>query len=204
LPWWFAQTWPVMQSNLPRVLWCVLILGACKPDYAEEVSTDVCASGLRWAGDLTGSEEMYPGQDCVGCHKQFDAPELLAAGTIYGAIDPEGTRTTQPYCYGVEGARVTITAGDGRVLQTTTNRAGNFYFEGRESTLVKPLSVLVEYTAADGHRSREPMGTNPSYGGCAHCHSPEAEGTPGVYPGGEPLPDDVIEVYPIFTGPVHE
>jgi hypothetical protein len=183
---------------------CVALAAGCKPDYAEKVTTDVCASGLRWDGETTGNEEMYPGYDCVGCHKLFDAPELMAAGTIYGILDSDGARTTHNYCYGVEGALVTITAADGQVLEATTNRAGNFYFEGREDALAMPLSVVVEYTSPDGHRSREPMGTNPSYGGCARCHSPEAESTPNARPGIELLPDEVFQVYPIFTGPVDE
>lgn len=182
----------------------VSVVLACKPDYSEAVSTDVCASGRRWAGEVTGHEEMFPGWDCVGCHKLFDGPEFMAAGTIYGVLDAEGARTTQHDCYGVEGVHVTITAADGQVLEAVTNRAGNFYFEGPESALAKPFSVLVEYTAADGHTSREPMGTYPSYGGCARCHSHEAESTPGAMPGGTLGPDEVVQVYPIFTGPISE
>lgn len=169
----------------------------------EQVPTTVCASGKRWIGELTPSDEMYPGHDCVSCHKSSGGPELMAAGTVYGAIDPEGTVTTQPDCFGVEGARVTITAGDGQVLQTRTNRAGNFYFEGRESSLVKPLRVVVEYTLPDGRRSRQPMSSNPSYGGCAGCHHPDVETTPGAEPGRELGPEEVVRTAPIFTGPVH-
>ena len=63
----------------------------------------------------------------------------------------------------------------------------------------------VEYTRPDGRRTVQTMKTQPSYGGCGRCHSPEAEATPGVEPGGTPGPDDVIgDVYPIFTGPLEE
>lgn len=187
------------------VLGCAALALGCNEDLVERVPTDVCASGMRWAGELTPNEEMYPGRDCVGCHKEYDGPELLAGGTIYGLIDPDGARTTRNDCFGVEGARVTITGGDGQVLQTRTNRAGNFFFEGRESALVKPFRVVVEYTLPDGRRSRQPMGSSPSYGGCARCHSPEAEPTPDAGPGRELGRHEVVaDVFPIYTGPVHQ
>jgi hypothetical protein len=190
--------WPVC------ALASLLALAACGRDV-EDVSKDVCASGKRWAGEIVGNEEMFPGRDCVGCHRDLDGPEFLAAGTVYGLIDETGERTTAHDCFGVEGARVTITAGDGEVLQTHTNRAGNFYFEGRASSLVKPLSVVVDYTFPDGSVSREPMSTHPSYGGCARCHNPQ-ESNPTTDAGGRVLgPDEVVfGVYPIYTGPVHQ
>jgi hypothetical protein len=180
-------------------------LPACGRDV-ENVSSAVCASGKRWAGDTVGSEEMFPGRDCLACHRELDGPEFLAAGTVYGLLDETGARTTENDCFGVEGARVTITAGDGEVLQTRTNRAGNFYFEGRESSLVKPLSVVVDYTFPDGSVSREPMSTHPSYGGCARCHNPqEATRTPDAGAGRVLGPNEVVgNVYPIYTGPVHQ
>jgi hypothetical protein len=185
-------------------VWGLALLSpGCRADLVEEVPTDVCASGKRWDGELTPSEEMYPGHDCVGCHEDYDGPELLAGGTIYGLPDADGARTTRNDCFGVQGARVTITAGDGRILQTVTNRAGNFYFEGREGSLVKPFSVVVEYTLPDGTRSRQPMGSHPSYGGCARCHRPDAVPTPGAQPNRVLGPEEVVAgVSPIFTGPV--
>lgn len=186
-------------------LLCALLTPACNDDLVEDVPTDVCASGKRWAGKLTPNEEMYPGRDCVGCHKEYDGPELMAGGTVYGLPDPEGARTTANDCFGVEGARVTITSGDGRVLQTLTNRAGNFFFEGRESSLVKPFRVVVDYTLPDGQVSRQPMGSSPSYGGCARCHNPAAASTPDAGPGRVLGRDEVVpDVYPIYTGPIHQ
>jgi hypothetical protein len=182
-----------------------LFSAACDQDLVEDVPTEVCASGKRWVGDLTPNEEMFPGRDCVGCHKEYDGPELMAGGTIYGLQDPEGARTTESDCFGIEGARVTLTTGDGQMLQTLTNRAGNFYFEGRESALVKPFSAVVEYTLPDGRLSRQPMGSSPSYGGCARCHRPDAVPTAGAEAGRELAADEVVpDVFPIFTGPVHE
>jgi len=179
-------------------------VAACNEEPVEDVPTDVCASGKIWVGELTASEEMYPGYDCVSCHRALDGPPLMAAGTIYGVIDPDGQRTVRDHCFGVEGAHVTITMADGEVLETRTNRAGNFYFEGRPESVVGPFSVEVEYTLPDGRRTVQPMKTQPSYGGCGRCHDPAVMTTPGVEPGGTPAEDEAIGVVPIFTGPVHE
>jgi hypothetical protein len=195
---------------LPRFAWQVGILGcvlsgaSCSDEVFEEVPTDVCASGKRWIGKFA-SEEMYPGQECVGCHREYDGPPLIAGGTVYGVLDEAGTRTVGNHCFGVEGARVTITGGDGAVLQTLTNRAGNFFFEGRESSLVKPFSVVVDYTFPDGRVTRQPMASRPSYGGCARCHKPDVTPTPDAGAGRELGPREVVDdVFPIYTGPVHE
>jgi hypothetical protein len=190
---------------------CLLL--ACNQNLVDEVSTDVCASGKRWVGDLTPNEWMFPGHDCVGCHQDYDGPELMAAGTVYGLVDevagqPEldGARTTASDCFGVEGASVTITAGDGQVLNTRTNAAGNFYFEGRQASLKKPFRVMVEYTSPEGVYSREFMSSSPSYGGCGRCHNPqEAKATEGAMAGMVLGPDEIPDnVLPIYTGPVDE
>jgi hypothetical protein len=178
---------------------------ACGHELVEDVERSVCASGKRWDGDYTGSEEMFPGADCVDCHRVLDGPPLMAAGTVYGLPDPDGSRTAAPGCFGVEGAHVTITMADGDLLQTTTNRAGNFYFEGRPDSLKSPFRVDVEFTLANGHVTRQSMKTQPSYGGCARCHGPSPVPTPGVESGGTPAASDIIaDVYPIYTGPVDE
>lgn len=187
----------------------VALLGAsCNDELVEDVPTSVCASGKRWVGDFTASEEMYPGQDCVGCHLSLDGPPLMAAGTVYGLPDRGGARTTVPLCFGVEGVLVTITGAEGTVLQTRTNRAGNFYFEGRPEDLPVPFRVRLDYTLPSGRVTTQTMTTQPSYGGCGRCHDPEvaaAAATPGLEPGGVAARGEVINPeVPIFTGPVHE
>jgi hypothetical protein len=178
-------------------------VAACNDELVEEVSTDVCASGKRWVGDLTPDEEMYPGQDCLSCHQALDGPSFIAAGTVYGLPDPEGTRTVNPYCFGVEGARVTITGADGSVLSTRTNRAGNFFFEGPKDALAMPFRAELESTLPNGRVTHQPMATLPSYGGCAHCHDPRTPPTPGALAGTMPAPGDVVDgAYPLWTGPL--
>ncbi|MEY2931106.1 MAG: hypothetical protein RL033_1855 [Pseudomonadota bacterium] len=187
-------------------LFAASLLGACNQGLVDEVPPEVCASGERWIGGVTGNEWMYPGNDCVGCHAANGGPELIAGGTIYGVPDADGAVTTAADCFGVEGVLVTITGADGTVLQTHTNRAGNFYFEGRQTSLVKPFNVVIEHTDAAGTYSRAFMNTSPSYGGCARCHKPSyATPTPGIEGGGVLGPNDVVEgVFPIYTGPVLE
>lgn len=181
------------------------IVAACNDDLVEDVSTDVCASGKRWVGGLTPDEEMYPGKDCMSCHQTLDGPSFIAAGTVYGVQDPEGARTVNPSCFGVEGARVTISGADGTVLSTLSNRAGNFFFEGPKDALGMPFSVELEYTLPDGRATVQAMATLPSYGGCAHCHDPSSKSTPGALAGTMPAAADVIDgAYPIWTGPVYE
>ena len=188
---------------------CLLALAgdllACNSSLVDDVPTDLCASGKRWVGDVTPNERMFPGEDCVGCHQENDGPELMAAGTVYGLYDADGTRTNKPNCFGLEGVSVTITAWDGLVLKTLTNEAGNFYFEGRQASLKTPFSVVIEHTSADGIYSREVMSSSPSYGDCGRCHNPDAVGTPGAEPGEVLGRDEVVEgVAPLYTGQVDE
>jgi hypothetical protein len=158
----------------------------CNDETVEDVPQDVCVSGKRWIGGRRGSEEMYPGRDCVGCHLENDGPQLMAGGTVYGfsqgregafAIRDLG-KPQSTDCFGVEGIKVTIVGDDLEEFTTTTNRAGNFFFEGRPDELAKPIfSARIEFTVVDtpGGMPRDisiAMTTRPSYGGCARCHSP--------------------------------
>jgi hypothetical protein len=156
---------------------CALAL-ACS-SYSEKVSPDVCLSGLRWTAGNTGNEEMAPGTDCVGCHIQTDAPPFVAAGTVYAAIDNQ--TQIENHCYGVAGVDVEIEGADGRILKTTTNLAGNFYFDGDPAFLPKPYVARFHYTLPDGTSVSPQMTvTEPSYGGCARCHDNRAAATPDL------------------------
>jgi hypothetical protein len=161
----------------------LLALVACK-DSSEPVSTDVCLSGRRWIGGNTRDVEMSPGTDCIGCHFETDGPPLVAAGTVYATAD--NASQIENDCYGLEGVEVEIEAGDGRLWTTTTNRAGNFFFDGEPSWLVKPYVATLRYTTPEG-RLIEPrmVATLATYGGCARCHDGKATATPDL-PSGHP------------------
>jgi hypothetical protein len=150
---------------------------ACNDDLVEEVSKDVCYSEMRWIGGKRGSPEMYPGRDCVGCHIDNDGPPLAIGGTIYpyviGAPQIFDAQSGED-CFGIEGVSVTIEDADGQRLETTTNRAGNFYVEGNPEDFVKPYSAVLNWVNGNGSLQTTQMPvTTPMYGGCARCHSPD-------------------------------
>ena len=147
----------------------------------ESVGRDVCLSGTRWIGKSTSDPEMSPGTDCVGCHLDNDGPPLVAGGTVYGGVDNQSQIEND--CFGLEGVEVELEGSDGTLLRTTTNRAGNFYFDGYPESLPKPYVARFRYVAPDG-RVIEPQMiiTAPTYGGCAQCHDARAVATPDLAP----------------------
>ena len=144
-----AQIFIMLSQHHPLVL-CILSAAAfsCADELVQEVESDVCYSGLQWVGGKRGSPEMYPGRDCVGCHLDNDGPELMFGGTVYPYVESDLARAgleppTGTDCFGVEGQRLVITGGDGQVFEVKTNRAGNFFAEGRASDLVKPFAAAL-------------------------------------------------------------
>jgi hypothetical protein len=159
-------------------LGCCVVIAACSA-YSEKVSSDVCPSGRRWTAGNTGNEEMRPGTDCVACHIENDAPPFLAAGTVFEGTDNQ--RQIENDCYGLEGVEVSIEGADGRTFTTTTNLAGNFYFDGDPELLPKPYVARLRYTLEDGTVIAPQMVVpEPSYGGCARCHDRRATEVPGI------------------------
>lgn len=146
---------------------------ACNDVTTEHVSKDICYSQERWVGAKRGSEEMYPGRDCVGCHLDNDGPQLVLGGTIYPYLidDSElyAELQTGTDCFGLEGVSLRIVDASGQSFELTTNRAGNFFIEGNPADFEMPLRA--ELQLGDIQRG---MGTRPRYGGCAHCHDPAA------------------------------
>lgn len=157
------------------VLPCVLLTAfACNDVVDEEVPADVCISGKRWVGGDRGSPNMYPGRDCVGCHKDNGAPELILGGTFYAALDSDETAQSEN-CFGLEGVKIRVEGGDGQVYETTTNEAGNFWFAARDADITMPYSVTTSYiNPVTGLEEGPPMTTAPRYGGCARCHNVNA------------------------------
>src|SRR5690606_4935447 len=113
----FAEVAVLTLAALP------LLVTACG-GTTESVSRDVCLSGTRWVGGSSSDPERSPGTDCLQCHIENDGPPLVAAGTVYAVAD--NTRQIENDCFGLEGVAVEIEGADGRLFQTTTNRAGNF------------------------------------------------------------------------------
>lgn len=174
-----------LSNNLPRMpRWLSVLLGfvcpvvvfACNDDVEQEVPQDVCYSGTQWIGGRRGSPHMYPGRDCVGCHLENDGPQLMLGGTVYAYIEGDlapKTPATQSGedCFGEKDVNVQVTGADGQLFDLTTNEAGNFFVEGNPEDLVKPFRVKILWDSVAGAEKTTVMGTTPSYGGCAHCHT---------------------------------
>jgi hypothetical protein len=173
------QGWVRIRSYL-----CSFAALSCSDETTEVVTKDVCYSEMRWVGGKRGSEEMFPGRDCVGCHIDNDGPPLAIGGTIYSYVLGQGTpgllAQTGTDCFGVEGISVAIEDADGQVLNLVTNRAGNFYVEGKPDDFAKPFTALITWTdPTDNSVVESPMpSTLPMYGGCARCHNPSAAPDP--------------------------
>ena len=155
---------------------------ACNDELSEAVPKDVCYSERRWIGGKRGSEEMYPGEDCVGCHRKNDGPQLVLGGTLYpyviGRKDVLSAAQSGEHCFGIEGVTITIEEATGQSFEVVTNRAGNFFVEGNPADFVRPFEVWIEnfQKTADGStvRNRVPMPIPIYYGGCGRCHDPGA------------------------------
>ncbi len=139
---------------------------ATRAPLVRAVEAETCNTGLRWVGGDRPSAEMRPGSDCVGCHRETGARPLIIGGTVYPSHEfaPDD-------CYGIEGVEVIVVDARGRERSTRTNRAGNFYFEGRESDFAMPYSAELRYGTRDDPGLVR-MVTVPRYGGCARCHGP--------------------------------
>jgi mono/diheme cytochrome c family protein len=129
----------------------------------QEVSTEVCREGLRWAGGDEESALMHPGGDCIGCHaEEGEGPRYVIAGTVYAdAREPDD-------CFGVPGALVEITDASGSTWKLPTNDAGNFFLEQEDGPVVMPYTAVV--TIGDMQR---PMAAAQTTGACGSCHTVE-------------------------------
>ena len=128
-------------------------------------SDEVAALGDEVSGVRTGPTHR-PGQPCLVCHGGSGpaSPEFEIAGTLYEYRDvPSG---------GVEGVAVRLTDVTGKVVQLTSNRAGNFYLEKDRETLYYPLMVeLNDSRITDAPAGVKSMITTVGRnGGCAFCH----------------------------------
>ena len=134
----------------------------------DTTANSACTSGLAWAGGNSGSEFMYPGRDCVGCHASNGAPKLAIAGTVYT------TFTDLDSCTGTAGAVVEITDANKVVTTFTSNQVGNFF--ARTST-----AIAMPYTAKIKMNGKERvMATPQATAACNSCHTASGlNGAPG-------------------------
>jgi hypothetical protein len=121
-----------------------------------------CASGKAWEGGDEESPLMDPGQDCIACHaSEHEGPKFVIAGTVMGASDDDDN------CNGLGGVKVEITDADGQVITLTTNDAGNFYAEEKDTTIALPYTAKI--IGPSGKTNQ--MSTAQTTGACNSCHT---------------------------------
>jgi len=156
----------------------LLTLVGCKDEEKEVGIADDSSTPCNEANEACGpdncsgdDEEMLPGSECQACHSpgnlnddkggpggpspypEEDDELFTLSGTVFGDMD--GT-TAEP------NAIIRITDADGVVVETTSNRVGNFY-TGR--TFAFPITAEVEVDGAV-----IAMVTEVETGECNSCH----------------------------------
>lgn len=151
-------------ASNPRLLACALgavamASAGCSGGGPANCSTDSVSQ-------VEEGRDMAPGDNCITCHQNTEAPVYFIAGTVMGAYKDDNE------CNGISGATVRITDANGVVTDLPTTRAGNFYTRH---------SVATPYTAKVLKNGKErAMAAAQTDGNCANCHTAEgANGAPG-------------------------
>ena len=147
--------------------------GTCSPDPnggTNPFATDpVCTNGKSTIN--FGSQNMFPGEACVSCHKANFGPTLTIAGTVYPtAHEPNDCKGVN-----VSGAQIILTDSTNKVVTINVNSAGNFY---SQTSIKAPYTVRLTYQGRE--RDMTGLVTAPTDGDCNVCHTESgAQGAPG-------------------------
>ncbi len=145
----------------------LLVFAACADADTTAPTDDACDGGQAWELGLLGSEEMNPGEPCLSCHGADATPSFAAAGTVFDTFDAADD------CYGAAEVTVEVEDATGLIVTTTTNAAGNFYFEDVSLTL--PIIARVSRNGETRTMPRFVHATD-----CNDCHSQTGKfGAPG-------------------------
>lgn len=141
--------------------------GGSMPATPPQPAPTVCTSGDFWTRGVDGSELMFPGRSCQGCHRtDDDAPRLTIAGTVFPTLHEKND------CYGDKDVVVEITDALGVIVRLTSNNYGNFR---SSAPITPPIRAKLIF---DG-RVREMVTPQPT-GDCNSCHTEQgANGAPG-------------------------
>ena len=102
---------------------------------------------------------MTPGDNCITCHQNTEAPVYVLAGTVMGSYKDDNN------CNGAGSTTVRITDANGASFDLQTTSAGNFYTERQIKT---PYTAKVLRNGKE--RAMVAMQTDPN---CANCHTAE-------------------------------
>lgn len=149
----------------------LLLFAACTTGPQIEAAA-TCKSGQHWVGGESGSPQMHPGRDCIGCHVTSpDAPQLAVAGTVF----PSNAGTDTDDCLGVGGAQVALKDRNGKVWTMQTNSAGNFYLDKADGTPSGPYTAKITWQGKTREMDSPQMST-----ACNSCHTATGNtGAPG-------------------------
>jgi len=136
--------WQRVYGKRNPLLWLALVLGSCGSEVAESPaeahsqpqSVGPCADRFDWG---RGGEWMFPGTDCLACHRAGGSARTLfsVAGTVFrDAACPEG----------VAGVVVEISDTGGKRIDLTSNEVGNFF---SDQPLTPPLRIVVHDDASE-------------------------------------------------------
>lgn len=138
---------------------------ASQADVFDAVIPACTATTLDWGG---AAERMFPGSDCVGCHRDGGAAARHAytvAGTIFTAVDCPA---------GLMGAIVRIDDAAGHHVELPANEVGNFF---TDAVLIPPLHARVTLGAVSAE-----MSGGATTGSCNTCHTASDGGTGWISP----------------------
>lgn len=137
----------------------------------------MCTSGTHWTSGDLGSELMYPGRACLGCHDSLPAgtgPDfpMTIGGTVYpSAHEPDDCNGASESSTG-SAITVEVRGHDGSVQMLQPNEAGNFL---SFDPIALPVTALVHYQG----RTRTMVGEVAS-ADCNTCHTESgASSAPG-------------------------
>lgn len=126
-----------------------------------QVSHDVCWSRFQWDAGSQSDVWMLPGSACQDCHGEGGGARVFtASGTAY--MPPHQADG----CFGRPDLLIQITDANGVIYETTTNEAGNFWFEPAIAPIALPYRVSV---FKDGVET--PMRGEVMDGDCNRCHT---------------------------------
>ena len=159
-----------MSRRAHIALAALVLLPACSSDPVRSRLID--SLGGEESGVAKGPLHR-PGQPCIACHGSNGPAdtEFSLAGTVY---QDETSKKALP------DARVHLIDANGKLYDTATNCAGNFFVMNADYHPAYPVWVKVFFGTSDGQPVSQEMGS-PIYreGSCATCHGDPA-GTEAV------------------------
>ena len=136
---------------------------------ANAPNTTGCASGAK--SPSGAGADMNGGRACLDCHDAKGGPDLVIAGTVFGAPDqPNRCTGASPDGSSIKGAVMTITDVEGTVVDVPVRSKGNFLLARKGHPLVPPFTAKLSW------EGRERIKQIPvESGDCNLCHTQKGD-----------------------------